>query len=452
MTSPGHELRGEQLAPHSVEAEEAVLGAVLINPDAIFEVMGFLKSEDFFIVRHAWIWEAMLALHKRREPIDYLTVVAELEQMGRISEMGGAAYILGLVNKTPSALNAEGYAHIVERMALRRRLIEAAGQIARVSHSEETDIDAVMNSALNAVYEVIEGRSSSSIVRADVAMAHLYDALHLRSHGGGVSGLTTGLLKVDEILLVLPKGKPLVIAARPGMGKSAWLTQIAIHEAMQGRSTIIFSLEMSEEGLMKRIAAQMKRINTQRLLAPALDDKDWARLAQLLQGEEKEILSRIYIDETPGLTPRQMETRAQLHKMRDGVDNVMIDYIQLMQLGYGSDNRTQEMSAIMRGITYALKRLNMPGVLAAQLSRKCEDRADKRPLLSDLKESGQIEQDAEVVMFIYRDRYYNHETLAGRTAEINIAKNRNGPTGSVDTIFTEEYTLFENAAKIEIGE
>jgi replicative DNA helicase len=448
MSQTSTELSSEQLAPHNIEAEEAVLGSILINPDALFEVMSFLQADDFFIVRHAWIWEAMLQLHERRDPIDYLTVVNELEQMNRLAEMGGAAYILSLVNKTPSALNVEGYGRIVERMALRRRLIEAAGQIARVAHSEDTDIDDVVNRAEQAVFEVTERRLTRDLVPIRQAVSEYFDHVSfLARHQEEVMGVPTGFIDLDRILGGLQKSDLLIVASRPGMGKTSLLNTVVINAARQHQRVAVFSLEMSNEQLVQRFVSGETNIPSNKLREGRLDERDWAQFVAATQrvGELP-----VHLDDTPALSTHDLRTKARRLHLEYGLDLIVIDYLQLMTTPYRTENRVQEISYISRSLKQVARELNIPVVAAAQLSRAVEQRHDKRPLLSDLRESGSIEQDSDVVMFIYRDIYYNTDSPEGNRAEIHIAKHRNGPTGIIDLVFIPEITQFQNAARASI--
>lgn len=442
-SQPPVELRPDQLAPHSVEAEEAVLGAILINPDALFEVLTFLRVEDFFIVRHAWIWEAMFNLHERRDPIDYLTVVSELEQMGRLAEVGGAAYILSLINKTPSALNVEGYGRIVERMALRRRLIEAAGQIARVAHSEETEIDDVVGRAEQAIFDVTERRLTRELVPVKDVVSEYFDHVSfLARHQEEVMGVPTGFIDLDRLLGGLQKSDLIIVASRPGMGKSSMLNSILLNVARLQQRVALFSLEMSNEQLVQRFISSETRIPSHKLREGRLDEKDWA---QFVAATQRVAVLPIYLDDTPALSTQELRTKARRLHLEWGLDLIMVDYLQLMTTPYRSENRVQEISYISRSLKQLARELNVPLIAAAQLSRAVEQRTDKRPLLSDLRESGSIEQDSDVVVFIYRDSYYDPDTPEGDKAEIHVSKHRNGPTGIVDLVFIPELTQFQNA-------
>jgi replicative DNA helicase len=448
MAQSASDLRSDQLAPHSIEAEEAVLGSILVNPEALFEVLPFLQGEDFFIVRHTWIWEAMLGLHERRDPLDYLTIVSELEQAGRLAEVGGAAYILSLINKTPSSLNVEGYGRIVERMALRRRLIDAAQQVARVAHSDETDIDEVINRAEQAVFEVTERRLVHDLVPIKNAASEYFDHISfLARHQEMVMGVPSGFIDLDRMLGGLQKSDLVIIAARPGMGKSSMLNSIVMNAARLNQRVALFSLEMSNEQLVQRFISGITHIPSHKLREGKLDDNDWS---QFVAATEDISRLPIHLDDTPALSTQELRSKARRLHLEYGLSLIVVDYLQLMTTPFHSDNRVQEISYISRSLKQLARELNVPLISAAQLSRAVEQRTDKRPQLSDLRESGSIEQDADVVMFIYRDAYYNPDSPDGDRTEIQIAKHRNGPTGVVDLIFIPELTQFQNAARVSV--
>jgi replicative DNA helicase len=798
MNQASSDLRSEQLAPHSVEAEEAVLGSILINPDALFEILAFLRPEDFFIVRHSWIFSAMLSLHERRDPIDYLTLVSELEQTGKLAEVGGAAYILSLINKTPSALNVEGYGRIVERMGLRRKLIDAAGQIARVAHSEETDIDNVIGKAEQAIFDVTERRLTRDLVPIKDAVSEYFDHVSFLSrHQEEVMGVPTGFIDLDRMLGGMQRSDLIIVAARPGMGKclgkgtlvlmysgdikpveavqvgdlvmgpdsqprrvlalgrgremmywirqnhgddyrvnashilslkrsknegnhqhgevmnisvtdafaqlaniqsrwkgykvsvdfpeqpvpidpyvlgvwlgdgttanssitvadleikgaleacanlrnerlvaqhsnavktpvyritagtaatgrnsdgsykstsmqsqlrelgvlgrkhipacylrnsrevrlqvlagiidtdgslefncyvvtlksetlardlvylarslglgasirsciksctnstvpnhrdtyfrvdivghtdmvpvrlsrkqasprrqikdplvtgimiepdcvddyygfeldgdglfllgdftvthnTSWLNSVVMNAARMNQRTAIFSLEMSNEQMIQRFVSAETNIPSGKLREGKLDEKDWA---QFLAATQYMGTLPIYMDDTPALSTSELRTKARRLHLEYGLDLIVIDYLQLMTTPYKSENRVQEISYISRALKQLARELNCPVVSAAQLSRAVEQRTDKRPQLSDLRESGSIEQDSDVVMFIYRDAYYNPDSPQGNIAEIHVGKHRHGPTGTVELIFIPALTQFQNAARHSI--
>lgn len=396
MAQSSADLRTEHLQPHSVEAEEAVLGAILINPEVLYEVLSFLRSDDFFIVRHQWIWEALMNLHERRDPIDYLTIVNELEGIGHLEDVGGAAYILSLINKTPSALNAEGYGRIVERMSLRRRLIMAAQSVARVAHSEETDIDEVIGKAEAAIFEVTERRLTRDLVPVKEVVSEYFDHVSvLARQQENVMGVPTGFIDLDRLLGGLQKSDLLIIAARPGMGKSSWLNSVVLNAARNRQRVALFSLEMSNEQLVQRFISQETNIPSHRLREGRLDDRDWAQFVAATQQMSD---LPIFLDDTPALSTQELRTKARRIYLEYGLDLIMIDYLQLMTTPYRIDNRVQEISLISRSLKQLARELNVPVVAAAQLSRAVEQRSDKRPLLSDLRESGCLTGDTRVYL------------------------------------------------------
>src|SRR5574341_768199 len=412
MSEASSDLRTDQLAPHSIEAEEAVLGSILINPESLYEVLPFLKGEDFFIVRHSWIWDAMLRLHERRDPIDYLTVVSELEQVGQLAEVGGAAYILSLINKTPSALNVEGYGRIVERMALRRRLIEAASQIARVAHSDETDIEAVISKSEQVIFEVTERRLERDLVPVRHVVSEYFDHVSFMArHQEEVMGVPTGFIDLDRMLGGLQKSDLVIIAARPGMGKSSWLNSVVMNSARMNQRVALFSLEMSNEQLVQRFVSAETHIPSHKLREGRLDEKDWA---QFVAATPYLGTLPIHMDDTPALSTTDLRSKSRRLHLEYGLDLIVVDYLQLMTTPHRSENRVQEISYISRSLKQLARELNVPVISAAQLSRAVEQRNDKRPQLSDLRASGCLTGDT----FIYlpdSGQYVPIRELVGQT-------------------------------------
>lgn len=445
MSQDNGQLRAEQLAPHSVEAEEAVLGAVLINPDALFEVLGFLNTEDFFIVRHAWIYEALIALHERRDPIDYLTVVAELEQVGRLAETGGAAYILKIINHTPSSLNCEGYGRIVERMAIRRRLLDAAGQIARVSHSEETDIDEVINQSEQAVFEVTDRRMMRDYKPMRTLVSEALDDYSFRErHKNSVDfpGPKFHLADLDSMMGMLFPGKLYIEAGRPGMGKSALLHGAAA-EIGKKEHVAFFSLEMDTLEITNRILSRYARIDGEKIRDANMDEKEYLRYLEATEGVAR---LHLHIDDTPGITIQHMKAKLRRWCLEYGICIAFVDYLQLMEAPEHIEKQGE-----VKALTYISKQLKImarefriPIVAAAQLNRAVEERANKRPLLSDLRGSGSLEQDADAVLFLYRDEYYDDNSPDKGIVEIRIAKHRGGKTGMKKFAWIDKYTMVAN--------
>lgn len=444
MTLPyNQEFDSDQLAPHDTHAEEAVLGSILINPDALFDVLSFLRPDDFFIIRHAWIYDAILRLQERRDSIDYLTVSNELRETGRLQEIGGEAYVVHLVNQTPSSLGAESYGRIVERTALRRRLIEAASNIVRIAHSDETDIDEVIGQSEQTIFNVTERRLGRDLIPIRDIASTYFDHVSLMSrHQEDVMGVPSGFKDLDIMLGGMQKSDLIIIAARPGMGKSSWLNNVLLYAARQGQRVALFSLEMSKEQLVQRIISGDTGIPSERLRLGRLDDREWEKFITSIDHISQ---LPIHLDDTPALSTAEIRTKARRLHLEFGLDMIMIDYLQLMTTPFRTENRVQEISYISRALKQLARELNIPVVAAAQLSRAVEQRTDKRPLLSDLRESGSIEQDSDVVMFIYRDKYYNPDSPEGDKAEIIVSKHRNGPTGTVNLLFMPELTQFRNA-------
>lgn len=435
------------MAPHSVEAEEAVLGSILINPEALHDVAAFLQPDDFFIVKNSWVWEAILRIQERNEEIDYLTVVEELRQQARLTEIGGPAYITYLINHTPSSIYAEAYGRIVERASLRRKMLSAASEIARLAHEEDADINEVIDRAEQSLFEVTERRLNKELVPIRLAISDYFDRIeYLYQQPDVPRGVPTGFTDLDRLLGGLQKSDLCIVAGRPGMGKTSWLLSVALNaaRAIKGRIAI-FSMEMSNEQIVQRLVSSETGISTHVLRQGQLQERDWTLFVQAtgsLSG------LRIYLDDTPALSPVQMRTKCRRLYNEYGLDLIMVDYLQLMSSGTGrQENRVQEISFISRHLKQIARELNVPVLAAAQLSRAVEQRQDKRPQLSDLRESGSIEQDADVVMFIYRDEVYNEETERKNQADVIVAKHRNGPTGTVTLYFRKELTQFANMRK-----
>jgi replicative DNA helicase len=436
---------GPQIVPHSREAEEAVLGAVLINPEAYFDVAQFLQSDDFYIHRHRWIWESFHRLHERRTPIDFLTVSEELDQMGQLAEVGGAAYLTTLINNVPTSLHAEAYGRLVEQTAIRRRMLTAANDIAKLAYQEDIGVDEVMDEAEKAIFGVSERRMTRDLQSIQEVLSEYYDRIdQLASRGEEFYGVPTGFIDLDRLLGGLQPSDFLIIAGRPGMGKTAFMLSAAKNAAQTHKKHVaIFSLEMSNEQLVQRLIAQETGIDSQRLRTGNLEEDEWPVFTHAI-----EVMSdtHIFLDDTPALTPLQLRTKSRRLHLEYQLDLIVVDYLQLMSSRTRSENRVQEVSHISRNLKILARELNVPVLAAAQLSRAVEQRADKEPQLSDLRESGSLEQDADVVMFIHRPEVYEKDTLKQNIAQIKVAKHRNGPVGTIEMVFRSKLAKFENAA------
>ena len=431
--------------PHSREAEEAVVGAVFINPEVYYDVAQFLSADDFYIHRHRWVWDAFTSLHEQRIPIDLLTVSDELDRRNQLSEIGGPAYLTALVNQVPSSLNAESYGRIVEGYSVRRKMINAANQIASIAYNERTSVEDVMNEAEKAVFNVSERRLKHDLQPISSVLSEYYDRIDdLAKRPEEFFGVPTGFIDLDKMLSGLQPSDLLIIAGRPGQGKTGFLLSVAKNAALTHKKHVaIFSLEMSNEQVVQRLIAQETGIDSQRLRTGKLLENEWPLFTHSI-----EVFSdtHVYLDDTPAITPLQLRTKCRRLHMEFGLDLVIIDYLQLMGGDTRNDNRVQEVSYISRNLKVLARELNVPVLAAAQLSRAVEQRSDKRPVLSDLRESGSLEQDADIVMFIYRPDQYEKDTVKQNVAEIIVSKHRNGPVGSVELVFRSSLAKFENAA------
>jgi replicative DNA helicase len=433
------------VVPHSREAEEAVIGSVLINPEAYYDVAQFLLADDFYIHRHRLIWESFTRLHERRSPIDFLTVSEELDQMGHLPEVGGPAYLSALISNVPTSLHAAAYGRIVEETAIRRRMLSAANEIARMAYKEESSVESVMDSAEKAVFGVSERRMTRDLQTIQQVISEYYDRIdQIASRGEDIFGVPTGFIDLDRLLMGMQPSDLIIIAGRPGMGKTAFMLSAAKNAAqIHKKHVAVFSLEMSNEQLIQRLIAQETGIDSQRLRTGKLNDDEWPKFTQAVESLSG---TRIFLDDTPALTPLQLRTKCRRLHLEFQLDLILVDYLQLMSSGNRVENRVQEVSYISRNLKVMARELNVPVLAAAQLSRAVEQRADKEPQLSDLRESGSLEQDADIVMFIHRPEIYEKDTLKQNLAQIKIAKHRNGPVGTIELIFRSSLAKFENAA------
>ncbi len=451
MTEQSTNSNQGQSVPHNREAEEAVLGSVLVNTEVYYDLAHFLSADDFFLHRNQWIWEAFTRLQEQRQPIDLLTVGEQLDSQGRLVEVGGHAYLTGLINNVPSSIHAEAYGHMVEEAATRRRLLEAANRIARLAHQSDTLLEDVVNEAEKAVFGVSEQRLPHQLQPIRQVLSEYYDRIdYLARHKDETIGVPTGFIDLDRLLGGMQPSDLLIIAGRPGQGKSGFCISVAKNASQLHKQHVaMFSLEMSNEQLVQRLVAQETGINSQKLRLGEIRDDEWPLFTQAVSALGE---THIYLDDTPSITPLQLRTKCRRLHMEIGLDLIIIDYLQLMTGDTRMDNRVQEVSYISRNLKALARELNVPVLAAAQLSRAVEQRSDKHPLLSDLRESGSLEQDADIVMFIYRPDQYETDTLRQNIAEIIVAKHRNGPVGSIELVFRESLAKFENAAAPRIRE
>jgi replicative DNA helicase len=439
----------DRLPPQSLESEQSVLGSILIERDAIVEVAEFLRPADFYRDANGRVYAAMLELFERREPIDIVTVAETLERRGDLEAIGGRTYLSGLSNQTPTAVHAVQYARIVERKAVLRNLIGAAGRIAGIGYEDPAEIQEAIDRAEAELFAVSERRVHAGFNPLRGLLHEAFDRLdYLHSHRGEVSGVRTGFAELDTLTTGLQRSDLVVLAARPSVGKTSLALNIAEHAAVHdGRSVGIFSLEMSKEQLVLRLLSSVGDIDSQRLRTGFLEDLDFNRVANAMTQLSE---ARMFIDDTPNISTMELRTKARRLQAEAGLDLVIVDYLQLMQATTTSRdaNRVQEVSEISRGLKALARELSVPVIALSQLSRQPEMRESKEPRLSDLRESGAIEQDADLVMFLWREKDRAQEDGDADVEEINLhlAKHRNGPTGRIKLMFKKRQTRFFPAA------
>ena len=436
----------DRVPPHNLDAETSVLGAMLLSKDAIAEVSELVGPADFYRGAHRTLYEAVRDLYDRGEPVDPVTLADELEHRGTLEDVGGAVGITDLVSRVPTAANALYYARIVAEQALRRRLIDAGTDITRLGYDAAKGTDEAVDAAEQRIYDVAQrGYSSEFVSMKDLLMESFERIERLYEANSPLTGLATGFTDFDELTAGLQPQNLVVIAARPAMGKSTLVTNIATHVTVEQRKpAVLFSLEMSQRELVDRILAADSKVDSERLRTGRLQEADWPRLTRSM-GRLAE--APLFIDDTPGSNLMEIRAKCRRLKAKHGLELVIVDYLQLMQSHRRAENRVQEVSELSRGLKILAKELDLPVIALSQLSRKPEDRTDRRPQLADLRESGSIEQDSDVVAFIYRDEVYHPDTDAKGEAELIVAKHRNGPLKTVRLSFIGHHSRFANMAR-----
>jgi len=435
----------EKLLPQNIEAECGVLGSIIIDPEAIVQVSDFLRADDFYRDAHRTIYEVILQLYEEHEPADFITICDELERRSKLEEVGGASYITSLINQVPTSGNVEFYARIVERSAILRRLIHAAGQIAAIAY-EEGDADIALDKAEQLIFNISQRHARSDFTHMRDVLAEYMNKLdQLHERRGTIVGVPTGFTDLDRLTGGLQKSDLIVLAARPGIGKSSLALSLAHNSALKYHNSIaVFSLEMSKDQLAQRLLSMDARIDQQRLRTGIIEEDEWDRIVYAMDTLSE---SNIWIDDTASISTMEMRSKARRLQAEHGIDLIIVDYLQLMQATIGgrrNENRVQEISEISRSLKGLARELNVPVLALAQLSRAVESRQSKVPQLSDLRESGSIEQDSDIVMFIYRDDLYNQESERKNIADIIIAKHRNGPVGEISLYFQASQTRFRD--------
>ncbi len=434
----------ERVPPQSVEAEQSVLGAIMLDREALYAVLEILKVDDFYREAHRMIYRAILDLNERGEAVDLLTVTEELRRRGELEAAGGVAYLTSLTGDVPSVANAGYYARLVAEKAVLRSLVQAASQITEMAFSESGSVDQILDEAERLIFEVAGGRHRSGFVPIKDVLLQTFEQLErLSTHKGEVTGVPT-FHDLDRLLSGLQPSDLIICAARPGMGKTSFCLNIAQQVAVKEKLPVaIFSLEMSREQLVQRMLAAEAMVEQQRLRTGYLTEDDWARLVNAagILGE-----APIYIDDTPAISALEVRAKARRLQSETGLGLVVVDYLQLMQAHRRVDSRQQEIALISRAMKALARELNVPVMVLSQLNRGVEQRQDKRPVMADLLESGAIEADADVIIFLYRPQYYDPDTDKKGIAEVIVAKHRNGPVGTVEMAFLPEFTKFVDLA------
>ena len=436
-----------RVPPHSIEAEQAVLGGLMLDNSAYDAIADRLVAEDFYRRDHQLIYETITELAHRGEPFDAVTLSERLERKGLADQTGGLVYLAGLVRDTPSAANIRAYADAVRERSTLRRLIQVGGEIAASAYEPGgRDAGEILDEAERRVFEIAESRNKagSGFVALKDEVGRIIDHIDmLAQNPGALTGISTGFTKLDEMTAGLQKGDLIIVAGRPSMGKTTFCLNIAENAAFgPNRAKVgVFSMEMSREQLAFRMVSSLGMVDQSRLRTGQLNDEDWSRINTAISMMKS---ASIYIDDTPALTPTEVRARARRLKREHGLDMIVLDYLQLMQVPGTKENRATEISEISRSLKALAKELSVPVIALSQLNRSVEQRTDKKPVMSDLRESGAIEQDADLIMMIYREEVYDPNTPRKGIADIIIAKQRNGPVGEVQLTFLGKYTKFEN--------
>lgn len=436
----------DRTPPYSLPAEVSVLGSMMLSSDAILEVAELVRPEDFYRGVHRTMYESMTDLHDRGEPVDPVTLADELQRRGKLEDVGGPLAITDISAQVPTPANAVYYARIVNDRALKRRLIEAGSSVTRLGFDEETSgVDAV-DTAEALVFELANNQRGGDFVPMRDLLAEAFDLVEkLSESDSNITGLATGFTDFDELTAGLQPGQLVIVAARPAMGKSTLITNVVSHvTAAQRKPAVFFSLEMSQMEIINRMLAAEARIDSDRLRNGSLKAEDWPKLSKAM-GKLAE--APLFIDDTPGMTMMEIRSKCRRLHQRHGLSLVVVDYLQLMESPNRNDGRVQEVAEFSRGMKVLAKELGCPVVALSQLSRKPEERTDRRPLLSDLRESGAIEQDADIVAFIYRDEMYNSDSEAKGEAELIVAKHRSGRLETIRLSYLGHHSRFANLAR-----
>ena len=440
----------KRVMPHSVEAEQSVVGAMLMDRDAITTASEIISGNDFYQSAYGVIFDAMVELFNEGKPVDLITLQERLKEKDVPAEIASLEFVRDLVTAVPTSANVKYYAQIVADKSVMRKLIKLNEEIANICYAGKESLEEVLEKTEKSVFELLQKRNTSDFVPIKQVVLNALERIEKASKTKGtVTGIPTGFIDLDYKLSGLQPSDLILVAARPSMGKTAFVLNIAQYIAFKkDKSVAIFSLEMSKEQLVNRLFSLESQVDAQAIRSGNMKDSDWEKL---IEGAGIIGQSHLIIDDTPGISISELRSKCRKYKLEQGLDVVIIDYLQLMtgSVGKSSESRQQEISEISRSLKGLARELNVPVIALSQLSRAVESRPDKRPMLSDLRESGAIEQDADVVMFIYRDEYYNKDSEFKKQADIIIAKQRNGPIGTVNLAWLGEYTKFANLSRKE---
>lgn len=436
-----------KVPPQNLDAEKSLLGAVLIDEETLADISEHVTPKDFYDKRHGTVFGGMMRLYEHHKPVDLLTLTEELKKKDELDAVGGSAYLTELTNYVPTAAHAEAYAELVSQKAIRRRLIKASGEISELGFDENTSTQELLEKAEQELFSVSDQSLKQDLVSIETILTDSFDRMEeLHRNKGALRGVRTGWRDLDGITAGLQRSDLIILAARPAMGKTTLVTNLAYNVATVAKQAVLFfSLEMSKEQLVDRMLADASGVDAWNIRTGNLSDEDFSKLSEAM-GEMAE--APIFLDDTPGLSVLEMRTKARRAAHTAPLGLIIVDYLQLMQ-GSGKDNgnRVQEVSEISRGLKLIARELNVPVIALSQLSRSVESRTPQVPQLSDLRESGSIEQDADIVMFIYREAYYNPETERENITDLILAKHRNGPTGKVELYFHPERLRFMSLDK-----
>lgn len=435
-----------RIPPHSIDAEQSVLGAMIVDKEAINVAVESIKPDDFYKQANGEIYEAIIILFNKNEPVDLITLSEELKRRGTLDNIGGVTYLANLSSSVATTANVEYYCKIVEEKSILRRLIRSSDEIMSKAYEDSEDVNAIIETAEKNIFDITQGSQREGFAPISQVLLDSFAKIEeMAANKGALTGLTTGLIDIDHKLSGLQKSDLVLLAARPSMGKTALGINIATNAALKANASVaIFSLEMSKEQLVQRIIASTAHVDLMKIISGRLVEDEWVQIINSM-GPLSQL--GMFIDDTAGISLMEMKAKCRRLKIEKGLDLIVIDYLQLMQMEGKVESRQQEISSISRGLKALAKEMDCPVIALSQLSRAPELRADHRPILSDLRESGAIEQDADVVLFLYRDEYYHEDSEQKNIGELIIAKHRNGPTGTVELVWKKEFTKFLDKAR-----